>query len=448
MTELSTIPISRLNNTELDTKIKTEIDKNGIDLSTITTNCITEIPQDIKLELTDGVLTLKAGSKVYVPNGFEADGTTPKFDKIIIENDLTTTQSANGEMSIFYASEDNALLTFYSSASESGTTTPAYSKSFYNIADNTVYRYNGGVKATKLSFALGLATVSSGALSSIDRVFNGFGYIGSTIFALPGVKGLAPNGRNADGSLNNVEWIINNVITRTLTNSGSNNVIALNPNEPKEGYLFGIISTSNFYYNLEENRNYNLGGNEEWQFTPIMLDVTLTSGVISNFNPKTTFQAVDRNELKQFELPTGSVIAFAANSAPDGYLICNGAAVNRTTYADLFAVIGTIYGSGDGSTTFNVPNLTDKFIQGSGTAGTSKAAGLPNITGTADVAQGASRSYNATGAFQQTNNGNGGNWDTSANCKLNINASRSSSIYGKSSTVQPPALTMRYYIKY
>lgn len=55
MTELSTIPISRLNNTELDTKIKTEIDKNGIDLSTITTNCITEIPQDIKLELNDVV---------------------------------------------------------------------------------------------------------------------------------------------------------------------------------------------------------------------------------------------------------------------------------------------------------------------------------------------------------------------------------------------------------
>ncbi len=153
-------------------------------------------------------------------------------------------------------------------------------------------------------------------------------------------------------------------------------------------------------------------------------------------------------DLSSLILPTGSVIAFAANSTPNGYLICNGAAVNRTTYADLFAVIGTTYGSGDGSTTFNVPNLTDKFIQGSGTAGTSKAAGLPNITGTADVSQGASRSYNATGAFHQTSNGNGGNWDTSANCKLNIDASRSSSIYGKSSTVQPPALTMRYYIKY
>lgn len=175
-----------------------------------------------------------------------------------------------------------------------------------------------------------------------------------------------------------------------------------------------------------------------------------------NFMSKERFNSLETTsennlyavEVGTIAIQTGTVIAFAANSAPNGYLICNGAAVNRTTYAELFAVIGTTYGSGDGSTTFNVPNLTDKFIQGSGTAGTSKAAGLPNITGTADVAQGASRSYNATGAFQQTNNGNGGNWDTSANCKLNINASRSSSIYGKSSTVQPPALTMRYYIKY
>ena len=56
-----------------------------------TTNRILEIPQDIKLELNNGTLTLKAGSKVYVPNGFEADGTTQKFDVKIIGQDLTVT---------------------------------------------------------------------------------------------------------------------------------------------------------------------------------------------------------------------------------------------------------------------------------------------------------------------------------------------------------------------
>lgn len=55
--------------------------------------------------------------------------------------------------------------------------------------------------------------------------------------------------------------------------------------------------------------------------------------------------------------PIGSVIAFAGSNAPVGYLMCDGSAVSRTTYADLFAVIGTTYGAGDGSTTFNLPKM-------------------------------------------------------------------------------------------
>ena len=60
----------------------------------------------------------------------------------------------------------------------------------------------------------------------------------------------------------------------------------------------------------------------------------------------------------------GAIKPWAAAAAPDGYLLCNGAAVSRTTYADLFAVIGTTYGAGDGSTTFAVPQLQGKMPQG------------------------------------------------------------------------------------
>lgn len=98
-------------------------------------------------------------------------------------------------------------------------------------------------------------------------------------------------------------------------------------------------------------------------------------------------------------LPVGSVIASAMNTTPDGYLICNGAAISRTTYAALFAAIGTIYGSGNSSTTFNLPNLTDKFIQGSNTVGIIKNAGLPNITGGAAVADSGISSYWLIGNF-------------------------------------------------
>ena len=63
-------------------------------------------------------------------------------------------------------------------------------------------------------------------------------------------------------------------------------------------------------------------------------------------------------------VPTGAVFYFAASTAPTGFLKANGAAVSRTTYAALFAITGTTYGAGDGSTTFNVPDLRGEFIRG------------------------------------------------------------------------------------
>ncbi len=64
-----------------------------------------------------------------------------------------------------------------------------------------------------------------------------------------------------------------------------------------------------------------------------------------------------RGEESVLLLPVGSMIAFAGTSAPGGYLLCDGAEVDRRAYADLFGVVGTRYGEGDGSTTFNVPTL-------------------------------------------------------------------------------------------
>ena len=63
-------------------------------------------------------------------------------------------------------------------------------------------------------------------------------------------------------------------------------------------------------------------------------------------------------------VPTGSVFALATTTVPSGYLECDGSAVSRTTYSDLFSAISTTFGSGDGSTTFNIPNLQGEFIRG------------------------------------------------------------------------------------
>lgn len=62
--------------------------------------------------------------------------------------------------------------------------------------------------------------------------------------------------------------------------------------------------------------------------------------------------------------PAGIVMPFAGSVAPQGYLLCDGSAVSRTTYATLFAVVGTTYGAGDGSTTFNVPDISGRVVIG------------------------------------------------------------------------------------
>jgi len=77
-------------------------------------------------------------------------------------------------------------------------------------------------------------------------------------------------------------------------------------------------------------------------------------------------------------VPTGSVVAFAFNAfagIPDGWLECNGSAVSRSTYSNLHSKIGVSYGGGDGSTTFNLPDLRGYFIRGSGTNSDGTASG-------------------------------------------------------------------------
>ena len=151
----------------------------------------------------------------------------------------------------------------------------------------------------------------------------------------------------------------------------------------------------------------------------------------------------------QSGVPIGTIEYFAMPTPPAGYLKADGAAVGRETYPDLYAAIGTTFGEGDGSTTFNLPDLIDRFAQGSNTPGQKLLAGLPNIDG--EILQvGVQTNLNATGAFfdgvpsSGTYNGHNGN---TTNRQLKFDASRSNPIYGASNTVQPPALTLLPCIK-
>ncbi len=73
--------------------------------------------------------------------------------------------------------------------------------------------------------------------------------------------------------------------------------------------------------------------------------------------------------------PAGTITYYAGSSVPTGYLLCDGSAVSRTTYSDLFTAIGVVFGSGDGSTTFNLPDLRQRFPLGKAIAGTGSTLG-------------------------------------------------------------------------
>lgn len=135
---------------------------------------------------------------------------------------------------------------------------------------------------------------------------------------------------------------------------------------------------------------------------------------------------------------------------PENCLWLEGATVSRTDYSTLFGIYGTTYGAGDGSTTFKLPDFRNRAIWGANTAGYLEA-GLPNIKG--HITSYENSLYGATGAFTlsgwQGRNDYHSNGSTDNMIRnIDFNASRSSSIYGKSNTVQPNAIKVRVYTRY
>lgn len=147
-------------------------------------------------------------------------------------------------------------------------------------------------------------------------------------------------------------------------------------------------------------------------------------------------------------IPPGTIIYYAGRTAPSGWLICNGANVSRTDYAALFAAIGTIYGAGNGSTTFGLPNMGGRFLEGTtytGSVGTYHSAGLPNITGKFGASKADSQVI--SGAFSNTGYLTGADGKQSSAVQFSFTASSSDSTFGRSSGVQPPAIALLPCIK-
>lgn len=145
----------------------------------------------------------------------------------------------------------------------------------------------------------------------------------------------------------------------------------------------------------------------------------------------------------------GTLFIYPIDFTPNDCLSCDGYSLQINDYEDLYKVIGTKFNqSDDEEGTFRVPdyNVTGRFLQPSQNAGGLVEAGLPNITGQINVR---CNFDVATGAFYSTQTSClGHNSNYTGNGTANFNASRSSSIYGNSTTVQPPSQLVHICIKY
>lgn len=255
----------------------------------ILTNCLTEIPQDIKLELSNGTLTLKAGSKVYVPNG------VGKFDVVTIQKDVGGKRTSTGQE--FLLSDKNGGIAFWRKL-YSGDSKPVDSGSYvwYDTANNVIKATtDGGASwlSEKFSLPLGIYTANGTGVTSIDQVFNGFGYIGNNTFILPGVKCKRTNGFNTDGSLNSIDTTITKVTIPSFdTEVGRSLYFITGDNSAVSNFVSGNI----YVYDKSIN-NFITRNTKEVRNLCFAYSVTKDStGRITSLTPNTAFHATDYNE--------------------------------------------------------------------------------------------------------------------------------------------------------
>ena len=352
------------------------------------TNCITEIPQDIKLELNNGMLTLKAGSKVYVPNGKDSNG-KDIFKETILTSDLVISTGFNSKtVALFYNGHGRMSLDRISSGS-TAPSNPANDNVWYDTSTNKIKTYKtdqaAWIEQTNCSLPIGIAKANDTGtgFTSIDQIFNGFGYIGSTVFALPGVKGLIPDGRNADGSLKNIEYVNDKVRTFTATESGYGLTYFLNPETTnlsiintkayaeKDTKLTTFDNNNGIWFDTESNKMFSTtDSGTTWTQVYLLTfgSIYMTNvGHLDYLKTKTVFHALDYNDkstISGWSMPSNRYIDLTLGASGSTYTApANGyiaVGIDGVTNNWITFEAGNSYFQ----TTFTSPNKDTTWVRG------------------------------------------------------------------------------------
>lgn len=292
------------------------------------TNGITYIPQDIKFEIVDGTTpTLYAGSEVWVPYGHNApeysigdslnsgiitaiswDGSA-LFYKVRYDTDLNIDITDDPAVADFVTiiGTNHRFYWYNTNVTYSQDTAPSGFGQYalwYDTAENVVKctSDSGATWNGLISLPIGIFTMAgTGATKTLKYVFNGVGYIGTTVFAVPGVKGLMADGLNEDGSYKSIERTFDRFVMRTMafdrtafygvvldgeyTIQGDNYMEAAELPAAPDGYVFCYRKSDNTLWWTLNNTWVQCHG------LPIGFWTTSTGG-ISNFNPAKNYVKV------------------------------------------------------------------------------------------------------------------------------------------------------------
>ena len=299
------------------------------------TNCILELPERVKIEVNNGTVTAKAGTIAIFPYGTTdlSDtypiGSTFLDSNLIVEdtqytdgkffvwlkipNDITRTFTGNNHIYIYSKLANNGTLNIAGThAVWCGPTYVSGTAAFYNTTTNLIEAYiDGTASGEYFSFPMCKISVTDGVVS-VENITNGMCDFGNMLIIDKGIKGLAPDGRSADGSLKNL----------TLTSRYLHVFVGATGHTQKIVTIWGSIGYRNDYYTESETMpdmtglnymtwynpeiNYvyltNNGG-ESWEqvYTfPAIYYETDTSGKIIDFQAYKPFQAVDNSHLKNY----------------------------------------------------------------------------------------------------------------------------------------------------
>ena len=303
------------------------------------TNCILEIPQNIKYTLEDGTLTIKAGTIITVPYGTTDQSTTYPVGATFLNNNFKVVKTYFNNNKFFVQAEvqadivsggggepdgsgRTAIINLTSNAAEDYLTdrqvsgdNPTVTQNYSGVYNTTTNRVGKNPNNLTIDYTnvrsfplLQLIETETEKYGNVKQVFNGMGYIGAAVFVLPGLKWIAPNGKNADGSNNNIEGHLDYVYTEQILNTHVKLLTFYSEftgelRDVGQGTIFDYVNTVDELQNLgyayvrTENQMYVNGARSGY---PLCAPVARVNGIsdngnlqITDFQFNTTFLVAD-----------------------------------------------------------------------------------------------------------------------------------------------------------